>query len=104
MGTLVVKIRKEAESACINIIELKDILIVSRQELEEEILKAKDLSQVFVVIGKKLCTLDNIEVLKIIVHHFKLYSIQRAIQEYEEKNEVKVYYIHNIKITFNMLQ
>ena len=93
MGSLVVKIRKEAESAHININELKDIIIVSCQDLKEEVLKAEDLSQVFVVIGQKLCTPDNIEVLKVIVHHFNLYGVQKAIQEYEGKNEVKLYYI-----------
>ena len=90
---MVVKIRKEAESAHINIDDLKGILFVSHQEIEEEIQKAKDLSRVFVVIGQKICTPDNIEVLKIIVHHFNLYGVQRAIQEFEGKNGVKVYYI-----------
>ena len=83
LGSLVLKVQKIVKSARINIHDLKQLLVLS-YPYEEEIQKAKGLSQVFIVV-RKLCSPVNIEVLIRIVDHFKKISKPAliAIQEYE---------------------
>ena len=83
LGSLVLKVQKITESAHINVDDLKQLLILSYPN-EEEIQKAKDLSSLFVAV-RKLCSPVNIEVLMLIINHFKQISKDTliAIQEYE---------------------
>ena len=91
LGALIRKIRKAADSACVGIDDLKELLLYSYPSEKEEIQKAQNISQVFLVIREKLCTPDNIDVLKLIVHEFKLSDVLGDIQKYEEENKVNLY-------------
>ena len=90
LGALIRKIRKAADSACINCDDIKELLLFSYPSEKEEIRKAQSISQVFLVIREKLCTPDDIDVLKLIVREFKLSDVLSDIQNYEEENEVKL--------------
>ena len=83
LGSLVAKIQKIVKSAHINVDDLKQLLVLSYPD-EEEIQKAKGLSRVFIAV-RKLCSPVNIEVLMLIVDHFKQISKDAliTIQEYE---------------------
>ena len=93
LGALIRKIKKAAESTCIGIDDLKELLLYSYPSEKEEIQKAQNISQVFLVIREKLCTPDNIDVLKLIVHEFKLSDVLGDIQKYEGQKEVTLEHI-----------
>ena len=84
MGSLVLKIKKAAESAGIDVNELKELLIFCYTPEEKEIQEAENLIKVFLIVRNKLCSPDNIESLKVIVDHFNLSDALTAIHEYEE--------------------
>ena len=86
MGSLVFKIEEAAESAGIDVNKFKKFLIFSSQLEKEEIQKAEDLLDVFLIVRDKLCSPDNIEILKAIVDHFNLSDALTAIHKYEEVN------------------
>ena len=90
LGALIKKIKKAADSTCIDFDELKELLLFSYPSEKEEIQKAQNISQVFLVIREKLCTPDNIDVLKLIVREFKLSDVLGDIRKYEGENEVKL--------------
>ena len=90
LGALIRKIKKAADSNCIDFDDLKELLLFSYPSEKKEIQKAQNISQVFLVIREKLCIPDNIDVLKLIVREFELSNVSRDIQKYEEENEVNL--------------
>ena len=86
LSSLVLKIKKAAESANIDVNELKELLFLCPTSEKKEIKKAENLFDVFVIVRNKLCSPDNIEILKVIVDHFNLSDVSTAIHEYEEVN------------------
>ena len=91
LGALIMKVRKATDSSCID--ELKELLLFSYPSEKEEIRKAQSISQVFFVIREKLCTPDDIDVLKLVVREFKLSDVLSDIQKYEGEKEVKLLHI-----------
>ena len=81
------KVKKAAESANIDVDKLKELLIFySTSEEEKEIQEAENLFKIFLIIRNKLCSPDDIEILKDIVDHFNLSDTLKAIHEYEKVN------------------
>ena len=85
LGSLVLKIQKEVESAGIKFDDLKQLLILS-YPYEQKIQEAETFASVFVAV-RKHCSPVNIEILEEIVSHFKLSDALTAIQEYEVEKD-----------------
>ena len=87
---LVFKVKRAAESAGVDVDELKEFLIFcstsEEKEIEKEIQEAENLLKVFLIVRDELCSPDNIEILKVIVDHFKLSDVLTTIHKYEEVN------------------
>ena len=82
LASLVLTIQKKVETAHINIDDLKQLLILSNPFESEEIQRAENFANVFVIV-RKLCSPVNIEVLTVISNHFKLSGTIEAIRAYE---------------------
>ena len=89
LGALVLKVKKIAESANINIDTLKQLLLLSYpfEELGKEIRSARNLAEVFVAV-RKLCSPVNLNVLEHIAGHFTLSDVLTAIKEYEFEEKI----------------
>ena len=89
-GSLISKIKQSAKSANIDVDDLKELLVLcstsEEKEIEKEIQEAENLFKVFVILRNKLCSPDNIEILKVIVDHFNLSGALTDIREYEKVN------------------
>ena len=88
LGSLILKVKRAAESTGIDVDELKELLIFSSTSDVKEIQEAENLLKVFGIVRNKLCSPDNIEILKAIVDHFNLSDVLTAIHEYEEVNSI----------------
>ena len=88
LGSLVLKIQNIVESAGIDVAKLKQLLILSYpfEEFIKEINRLKDFSEVFIAVRKR-CSPVNIEVLKLIVDHFKLSDHALTVFEAYENEE-----------------
>ena len=85
LSSLVEKIQQRVVSAGIEFDDLKNILIQFYQ-FKTKIQRARNFKGVFNIV-RKLCSPVNIEVLFLIVDHFKLYDVLFAIQEYENDEQ-----------------
>ena len=85
LDSLVKTVKNVVKSASIDIGDLKKLLILY-YPFEEEIQKAKNLSDVFVVVCK-LCSPINIHVPMLIVRYFKFSDAETAIQAYETEEQ-----------------
>lgn len=81
LGILVQTIQEEVKSADIEFIKIKQLLVLS-YPFEEEINRAENLSDIFLIV-RKLCSPINIEILILLVDYFKLFDALKAIQTYE---------------------
>ena len=85
LGSLLLNIQKVVESANVNVDDLKQLLILSYpfEELKKEVKSSESFHDVFCVI-RNLCSPVNIDVIYLIVDHFKLSDTAViAIQNYE---------------------
>ena len=86
LDALVLKVKQSTESAGIDVDELKELLIFCSTSEGKEIQEAENILKVFRIVRNKLCSPDNIEILKVIVDHFTLSDVLTAIHKYEEVN------------------
>ena len=85
LDSLVKTVKNVVKSAIIDVGDLKKLLTLY-YPFEEEIQKAKNLSDVFVVV-RKLCSPINIHVPMLIVCYFKFSDAETAIQAYETEEQ-----------------
>ena len=85
LGILVQTIQEEVKSADIEFIKIKQLLVLS-YPFEEEINRAENLSDIFLIVCK-LCSPINIDILILLVDYFKLSDALKAIQTYEVEEQ-----------------
>uniref|UniRef100_A0A1X7VM49 SH2 domain-containing protein n=1 Tax=Amphimedon queenslandica TaxID=400682 RepID=A0A1X7VM49_AMPQE len=87
LAGLVFNFQKVVEEANISIEDLKQYVILYREECKDEFKKAQDFNEVFFVIRSKFCSLFNYEVLVRIAEYFELADGFKVIKEYEAEEE-----------------
>lgn len=89
LAGLVFDFQKVVEAAHINIDDLKQYIRLYNpdKECSEELRIASDVSEVFVVVRRKLCSLFNYSVLLRIAEKFNLVDGLKVIQSYEAEEE-----------------
>ena len=89
LAGLVQDFQKAAEAANVNIDDLKQFITLYGHDKEcvEQLKEAKNLSEVFVVVRDRLCSLFNYVVLLRIAEKFNIADAFKVIQSYEVEEE-----------------